>query len=132
MVERTRGHALAETWVDAWKHGDFSGIQAMLSDDFDLWAPASIEFDRRSKRVLRGKSALARYCAVLQARAEAAEFKLLSTLTYPNSVAVYYRGNRGRLSAESFHFGPDGKVVKILTLIGDALKMGDVQHKLAA
>lgn len=132
MVEQKYGHALAEAWIDAWRRGDFSGIQALLSDDFEHWAPASIEFDRRAKRILRGKSALSRYWAGLQGTVEAVEFKLLSTLTYPNSVAVYYRGSRGRLSAETFHFGPDGKVVKILTLIGDALTLRDVPQKMAA
>lgn len=132
MVERTRGQTLAESWVDAWKRGDFSGIHEMVSDDFEFWAPATIEFDRRAKGVLRGRSALGRYWERIQQNVEAAGFKLLSTLTYPNSIAVYYSGNRGRLSAESFHFGPDGKIAKIYTLVGEGLTLGAVQHKLAA
>lgn len=40
------------------------------------------------------------------------KFELLSVLMGVNSITLYYKGARGRLAAEVFHFGPDQKVTR--------------------
>jgi hypothetical protein len=62
----------------------------------------------------RGKAAVAAYWQKAMELVPDLQFELLSVLAGVNSITLYYKGARGRLAAEVFHFGPDRKVTPLL------------------
>ncbi|MDO9067004.1 MAG: nuclear transport factor 2 family protein, partial [Deltaproteobacteria bacterium] len=61
---------------------------------------------------LKGKKAVGAYWAKALELIPDLRFELIATLTGVNSITLYYKGTKGRLAAEIFHFGPAGKVAK--------------------
>ena len=61
---------------------------------------------------LRGKQAVGAYWRNALQLIPDLQFELISLLVGVGSITLYYKGARGRLAAEVFHFGPDRRVVK--------------------
>jgi len=102
----------AREWIDAWNSHNLERVLAHYADDFEMHSPYIVQIAGESSGRLKGKAAVGVYWAKALAMIPDLHFELISTLVGVNSITLYYKGARDRLSAEVFHFAPDGKVVE--------------------
>ncbi len=112
MLERAFAEHFAADWVAAWNAHDLDRILAHYADDFEMTSPVIVQIAGEPSGTLRGKQAVGVYWRKALQLIPDLQFELISLLVGVGSVTLYYKGARGRLAAEVFHFGPDGKVVK--------------------
>jgi hypothetical protein len=99
----------ADAWVAAWNAHDLDRILAHYTDDVVMASPVIVELTGEPSGTLRGTPAVRAYWATALARQPGLRFELLEVFAGAHSVVVRYRGPRG-LGAETFWFGPDGRV----------------------
>lgn len=102
----------ATEWIAAWNSHDLERVLAHYTEDFEMNSPYIVQMADEPSGRLTGKAAVGAYWATALNLIPDLRFELISTLGGVNSVTLYYKGARDRLSAEVFHFGPDGKVVR--------------------
>lgn len=102
----------AREWIEAWNNHDLEQVLAHYADDFEMNSPYIVQITGEPSGRLKGKAAVGAYWAKALAMIPDLHFELVSTLVGVNSITLYYKGARDRLSAEVFLFGPDGKVVE--------------------
>jgi len=112
MLERTFAEHFAADWVAAWNAHDLDRILAHYAEDFEMTSPVIVQIAGEPSGTLRGKQAVGVYWRKALRLIPDLQFELISLLVGVGSVTLYYKGARGRLAAEVFHFGPDRKVVK--------------------
>lgn len=112
MLERAFSEHFAADWVAAWNAHDLDRILAHYADDFEMTSPVIVQIAGEPSGTLRGKQAVGVYWRKALQLIPDLQFELISLLVGVGSVTLYYKGARGRLAAEVFHFGPDRKVVK--------------------
>jgi hypothetical protein len=101
----------AQEWIEAWNRHDLERVLAHYADDFEMNSPYIVQIAGEPSGRLKGKTAVGVYWTKALAMMPDLHFELISTLVGINSVTLYYKGARDRLSAEVLHFGPDCKVV---------------------
>jgi len=99
-------------WIEAWNSHDLERVLSHYADDFEMNSPVIVQVAGEPSGRLQGKVAVGAYWAKALALIPDLRFELISTLVGIDSITLYYRGAQGRLAAEVFHFGPDGKVVR--------------------
>ncbi len=102
----------AKDWIDAWNSHDLQRILSHYADDFEMSSPVIIQLANEAGGTLRGKAAVGDYWAKALQLIPDLHFELITTLVGVNSITLYYRGARGRLAAEVFHFNREQKVSK--------------------
>ena len=112
MIDQAFAEHFAADWVEAWNAYDLERILAHYGDDFEMSSPVIVQVAGEPSGTLRGKQAVGAYWRKALQLIPDLHFELLSVLVGVGSITLYYRGARGRLAAEVFHFGPDRKVVK--------------------
>ncbi len=112
MLDRAFAEHFAADWVAAWNAPDLDRILAHYADDFEMTSPVIVQIAGEPSGTLRGKQAVGVYWRKALQLIPDLQFELISLLVGVGSVTLYYKGARGRLAAEVFHFGPDRKVVK--------------------
>lgn len=112
MLDRAFAERFAADWVAAWNAHDLDRILAHYADDFEMTSPVIVQIAGEPSGTLRGKQAVGVYWRKALQLIPDLQFELISLLVGVGSVTLYYKGARGRLAAEVFHFGPDRKVVK--------------------
>lgn len=110
-MNNTQAQAFANDWVSAWNAHDLDRILSHYSDDFEMTSPVIVQLLGEPSGTLKGKAAVGRYWSMALQRVPDLQFELLSVLVGVRSVTLYYRGVKGRLSAEVFEFDEAGKVV---------------------
>jgi len=100
----------ATVWIDSWNAHDLDRILSHYSDQFEMSSPAIIQVAGEPSGTLQGKVAVRAYWKKALELVPDLQFELLQVLAGVNSITVHYKGARGRLAAEVFHFGPDQKV----------------------
>ena len=111
MIDQAFAEHFAADWVEAWNAHDLERILAHYGDDFEMSSPVIVQVAGEPSGKLRGKQAVGAYWRKALQLIPDLHFELLSVLVGVGSITLYYRGARGRLAAEVFHFGPDRKVV---------------------
>lgn len=111
MLDKTFAAKFASEWIVAWNSHDMARILSHYSEDFEMTSPVIIQIAGEPSGKLKGKKAVGAYWTKALQRMPDLRFELVTTLVGIDSVTLYYKGHRG-LSAEVFHFGPDGKVVR--------------------
>lgn len=111
-MNNTQAQAFANDWVSAWNAHDLDRILAHYSDDFEMTSPVIVQLLSEASGTLKGKAAVGHYWGMALQRVPDLHFELLSVLVGVRSITLYYRGVKGRLSAEVFEFDEAGKVVK--------------------
>jgi len=99
----------AADWIEAWNSQDLERILAHYTDEFEMSSPVIARLAGEPSGRLRGKENVAAYWRRALRQNPGLRFELITTLTGADSITLYYAGPRG-LSAEVFHFGPDGRV----------------------
>jgi ketosteroid isomerase-like protein len=121
MIDRVFAQQFATDWIDAWNDHDLDRLLRHFSGDFEAWAPAISLVTREAAGILRGKAAVMASWNHARQLIPEVRFELISTLVGETSVTLYYKGVHGRLAAETFCFVPDLKIVRVLTLLREAL-----------
>lgn len=112
MLDRAFAEHFAADWVAAWNAHDLDRILAHYADDFEMTSPVIVQIAGEPSGTLCGKQAVGAYWRKALQLIPDLQFELISLLVGVGSITLYYKGARGRLAAEVFHFGPDRKVVK--------------------
>lgn len=111
-MDKAFAERFAADWIDSWNAHDLGRILAHYTEDFEMCSPVIIQIAGEPTGTLRGKAAVGAYWKRALELIPDLKFELLSVLVGVSSVTLYYKGARGRLAAEVFHFGPDQKVVR--------------------
>ena len=112
MIEKTYAEHFAADWIDSWNAHDLDRILSHYADDFEMTSPVIVQIAGEPSGTLRGKVAVGAYWRKALQLIPDLHFELVSVLVGVGSITLYYKGARGRLAAEVFHFGPANKVVK--------------------
>ncbi len=102
----------ANDWIDSWNSHDLGRILSHYSDDFEMSSPMIIQIANEPSGTLKGKKAVKVYWEAALKLIPDLHFELISTLVGVNSITLYYKGSKGRLAAEVFHFDSDQKVLR--------------------
>lgn len=124
MIDQQVVREFPNEWIEAWNNHDPDRFLSRVSDDFEVWAPATHEVTGESVDILRGKAALADYWDSARRLIPDLHFERVTTLFVRDSVTLYYKGVGGRLAAETFFFDSDFKVCRVLTMLGEFLSIG--------
>ena len=102
----------AADWIESWNAHDLDRVLSHYADDFEMSSPVIIQIAGEPSGTLRGKAAVGAYWRKALQMIPDLKFELVSVLTGVSSITICYKGARGRLAAEVFHFGSDRKVTK--------------------
>lgn len=111
MIDKTLAGHFAADWIEAWNTHDLKRILLHYTDDFEMSSPLIKKITGEPSGTLKGKAAVGAYWATALQLIPNLHFELVTTLFGVNSITLYYEGHRG-LSAEVFHFTPEGKGCK--------------------
>ena len=111
-MEMAFAEQFAADWIDAWNAHDLDRVMSHYADDFEMSSPVIIEVASVPSGTLRGKAAVGAYWEKALELVPDLHFELISVLVGVTSITLYYKGARGRLVAEVFHFGAEQKVSK--------------------
>lgn len=111
-MDKTFAQHFAADWITAWNAHDLPRILLHYAEDFEMTSPAIVQLTGEVSGKLKGKAAVAAYWGKALALIPDLQFELLHVLTGVDSVMLHYRGAKGRLAAEVFHFDAGGKVVR--------------------
>jgi hypothetical protein len=112
QVDKSFTERFAAEWIESWNARDLNRVLSHYADDFEMSSPVIIQVAGESSGILKGKAAVGAYWKKALELNPDLKFELLSVLTGVSSVTIYYKGARGRLAAEVFHFSPDQKVTR--------------------
>lgn len=112
MIARSIAEHFAAEWIEAWNSHNLEHILSHYTAGFEMTSPEIIRIASEPSGTLKGKEAVGAYWAKALQLIPDLHFELITTLVGVSSVTLYYKGARGRLVAEVFHFGSDGKVAK--------------------
>jgi hypothetical protein len=111
-MEKSFAEQFAQDWIEAWNAHDLNQVMSHYAENFEMSSPRIIDVAGESSGLLKGKAAVGAYWTIALQRIPELHFELVTSLVGVNSITLYYKGVRGQLAAEVFHFGPDLKVVK--------------------
>jgi len=111
-MDKAFAEHFAADWIASWNAHDIERILSHYADDFEMYSPVIVQVAGEPSGTLRGKIAVGAYWKKALVLIPDLQFELLSVLVGVNSLTLYYKGARGRLAAEVFHFGLDNKVVR--------------------
>jgi hypothetical protein len=117
-MEKTFAERFAADWIDSWNAHDLDRVLAHYADDFEMSSPVIIQIAEEPSGVLRGKAAVAAYWRKALDLIPDLHFELISILAGVSTITLYYRGARGRLAAEVFHFDARQKVSRAFAHYG--------------
>ena len=110
MIGKDFAKKFARDRMEAWDSHDLERILSHYSEQFEMSPPVIIQMAGESSGTLKGKNAVRNDWAKALEIIPDLRFERLALLNSVNSLTLTYKGARGRLSAEAFHFGPDHKV----------------------
>lgn len=109
-MDKSFAEHFAAEWIESWNARDLNRVLTHYAEDFEMSSPVITQVTGEPSGTLKGKAAVGAYWKKALELAPDLKFELLSVLTGVSSITLYYKGARGRLAAEVFHFGPDQKV----------------------
>ena len=112
MIEKGFAEKFALDWIESWNSHDLDRILSHYSDQFEMSSPKIIQIAGESSGTLKGKESVGNYWAKALDLLPDLRFELIALMIGVNSLTLTYKGARGQMEAEVFHFGPDHKVSK--------------------
>lgn len=112
MISRDVAEAFAAEWIEAWNAHDLERILEHYAEEIEFASPFIATRFGEPSGVLKGKAAVRAYWADGLARQPGLRFRLRDTYVGVNGVVLHYDRHDGRIGAEHFEFGPDGRVVR--------------------
>jgi SnoaL-like protein len=111
-MDKAFAEQFAADWIDSWNSHDLDRVLSHYADDFEMSSPVIIQVAGEPSGTLQGKAAVARYWKKALELLPDLHFELISVLAGVTSITLYYKGARGRLAAEVFHFGAEQRVTR--------------------
>ena len=111
-MDNTFAEHFAADWIAAWNAHDLERILAHYAEDFEMSSPVIVQIAGEASGTLKGKAAVGAYWKKALGLIPDLRFELLSVLVGVHSITLHYKGAKGRLAAEVFHFGADHKVIR--------------------
>jgi hypothetical protein len=111
-MEKEFAERFATEWIESWNAHDIDRVLSHYAEDFEMSSPVIIQVVGEPSGTLKGKAAVGAYWRRALDLVPDLQFELLSVLAGVSSITLYYKGARGRLAAEVFHFGPGQKVTR--------------------
>ena len=112
MMDKAFAEHFASDLIDSWNAHDLDKVLSHYANDFEMSSPIITQVAGEPSGTLRGKLAVGAYWKKALDIFPDLHFEAISVLAGVNSVTIYYKGPRGRLAAEVFHFGADKKVLR--------------------
>lgn len=100
----------AKEWVASWNSKDLCRILSHYADDFEMTSPAIAQIMGESSGRLKGKASVGAYWERALKLIPDLRFELMNVFIGVDSLTIYYKGAKGRLATEVFHFDAAGKV----------------------
>jgi hypothetical protein len=101
----------ASDWLASWNSHDIERILSHYDAQFEFSSPVLARVNPAGEGRLRGLAAARAYWTKGLAARPDLHFEPIALLKGVQSLVIHYRGLGGKLCAEFFVFGPDGKVV---------------------
>ena len=111
-MDKTFAEHFAADWIGAWNAHDLDRVLSHYTDDVAMSSPVIIQLTGEASGMLRGKAAVGAYWRKALDLIPDLQFELVTVLAGVTTITLYYKGVRGRLAAEVFHFNQDGKVAQ--------------------
>lgn len=111
-MEKEFAERFATEWIESWNAHDVDRVLSHYAEDFEMSSPVIFQVAGEPSGTLKGKAAVGAYWRRALDLVPDLQFELLSVLAGVSSITLYYKGARGRLAAEVFHFGSDQKVTR--------------------
>ena len=110
--EMDKGFAerFAADWIASWNAHDLDRVLLHYAEDFEMSSPVIVQMVSELSGTLRGKVAVGAYWKKALELMPDLHFELISVLVGVTSITLCYKGARGRLAAEVFHFDAEQKV----------------------
>lgn len=112
VITREFADAFAAEWIAAWNARDLDRILSHYAPDFSFSSPFIAERFGEPGGILRGHDAMRAYWGAALSRQPGLRFALRTVLAGVASVVIVYDRHDGRVGAEHFEFGADGKVLR--------------------
>ena len=109
-MDSTFAQHFATEWIAAWNAHDLEKVLSHYTDGFEMSSPYIATLAGEPSGTLIGKPAVEAYWRKELSAFPDLHFDLISVLVGANSITLYYKGARGRLAAEVFHFDAEQKV----------------------
>jgi hypothetical protein len=109
-MDKEFAERFAVDWIGSWNAHDLDRVLSHYADDFEMSSPFIIQLASESSGTLKGKAAVGAYWRKALELIPDLHFDLISVLVGVTSITLYYKGARGRLAAEVFHFTAGQKV----------------------
>ncbi len=100
-------------WLDAWNAHDLDKILSHYAEDFEMCSPVITQLLGEPLGRLRGTKAVRDYWAKALALVSDLRFEWQATLLGVDSITLCYKGARGRMVAEVFHFDPADRIIRV-------------------
>ena len=100
----------ATEWIEAWNAHYLDRVLSHYANDFEMSSPYIVSLAGEASGTLIGKSAVGAYWRKALSLFPDLHFDLVSVLAGVSSITLIYKGARGRLVAEVFHFDAEKKV----------------------
>lgn len=112
MLTREAGERFAHDWLAAWNDRDIERILSHYSEEIIFHSPRIAKVMGTEMKSVFGKKALREYWTKALALAPQLFFELDDILIGSDAMTILYTNHREELVAETFVFGPDGKVAR--------------------
>ena len=114
MIDAAFARRFAEEWVAAWNAHDLDRILSHYSDDFEISSPFIPVIAGEPSGTLKGKENVRAYWKAALEKMPELEFELRDVLFGLDSIVIYYRSVKEKMSAEVLFLGEAGKVVRVV------------------
>lgn len=112
MIDRNVASQFAQSWLQSWNRRDLEALLSLYSDDVERLSPLVAQNAGIASGTIRGKAALRSYWRKIMERFPEQHFELVSILFGTESIVLWYKGARGMMTAEVFHFDNANLVIK--------------------
>lgn len=112
MIDQNNAEAFAQAWVKAWNDRDLEAILGHYADDVVFHSPRIRLVMGGEAPSVSGKAALRAYWAAALEQARDLYFEIDQVLKGSDALTILYTNQRQQSVAETFIFGPAGKVIR--------------------
>ncbi|MFN4023313.1 MAG: nuclear transport factor 2 family protein [Hyphomonas sp.] len=112
MLDRAFAEDFARDWLSAWNDRDIERILSHYGEEIIFHSPRISRVLGNEATSVFGKKALREYWTKALGLAPQLFFELDDILVGSDALTILYTNHREELVAETFVFGPEGKVVR--------------------
>lgn len=114
MLSQSFAEGFARDWLAAWNDRDIERILSHYGEDIIFHSPRIAKVLGNQASSVLGKAALRDYWTKALAAAPQLFFELDNILVGSDALTILYTNHRDELVAETFVFGPEGKVIRAI------------------